>query len=98
MNDGKELKDDVVRHMQERIKNVLTTLNTYRMQHPTEMRIEHIMGQIERIDDALERNERLTFRELQDLDFSLTEGTSLEQDEHLGRELYSIKNFADNNF
>lgn len=83
--------------MSERIRNVLTTLNTYRMEHPEEVRIEHIMTQLESVERAIENDERLTYRQKQDLDFALTEGSSLEENEHLGRELYSIRNFAENN-
>ncbi|CAN5680643.1 hypothetical protein BH11PAT2_BH11PAT2_07780 [soil metagenome] len=88
--------DDAIEQMQERITNVLTMLNTYRSQNLEDMRIESIMTQLERVQEKIEDNEHFTHREIQDLDFSLTEGSPIESNESLGRELYSIRNFIDN--
>jgi hypothetical protein len=88
--------DDAIEQMQERITNVLVVLNKYRAQHLEDARIESIMTQLERVQEKMEEKEHFTHREIQDLDFSLTEGSPIENNESLGRELYSIRNFINN--
>ncbi|MEO6536839.1 MAG: hypothetical protein ABIT47_04035 [Candidatus Paceibacterota bacterium] len=88
--------DDAIEQMQERITNVLVVLNKYRAQNLEDARIESIMTQLERVQEKMDEKEHFTHREIQDLDFSLTEGSPIENNESLGRELYSIRNFIDN--
>lgn len=99
------MKDaDGARQMQERIRNVLTTLNRYRAQHLENARIEWIMTQLEQVDDLLDAERSgdkgawLTHQELRELDLHHIEGTPLEGNEPLGRELQSIRNFVENRF
>lgn len=87
--------DDTVRQMQERIQNVLTTLNKYRAQNLEDRRIEAVMTQLEDIAHKLEEGESFSYQELRELDFTLIEGTPLETNESLARELYSIRNFVE---
>lgn len=87
--------DDVIRQMQERIRNVLTTLNRYRAQNLEDRCIESIMTQLEDIQRKMEEGESFTHQELRELDFSLIEGTPLEGSESLARELFSIRNFVE---
>lgn len=88
-------KDDAYVQMEERIKNVLTTLNRYRAADLTNRRIESIMSQLERVSEALENRENFSHAELRDFDFNLIEGLPFEDDENLSRELYSIRNFIE---
>lgn len=88
-------KDDTYVQMDERIRNVLTTLNNYRSQDIENRRIESIMTQLELIVDVLDERENFTHAQLRDFDFSLIEGTPFEEDENLARELYSIRNFIE---
>jgi hypothetical protein len=88
-------KDDAYVQMDERIRNVLTTINRYRAQNLEDRRIESIMTQLEEVADSL--NERVSFShtQLRGFDFNLIEGTPFEYDENLSRELYSIRNFIE---
>jgi hypothetical protein len=88
-------KDDTYNQMDERILNVLTTLNRYRTQDLENRRIESIMTQLERVSDVLDARENFSHTELREMDFSLIEGTPFENDESLTRELYSIRNFIE---
>jgi hypothetical protein len=88
-------KDDTYVQMEERIRNVLTSLNKYRSQNLENARIESIMTQIEQAADTLGDRANFSHAQLRDFDFSLTEGTPLEHDENLNRELYSIRNFIE---
>lgn len=88
-------KDEVYVQMNERITNVLTTLNKYRAVDLDNRRIESIMGQLERVAEALEQRENFTHKELRDFDFNLIEGLPFEHDQNLARELYSIRNFIE---
>lgn len=88
-------KDDAYVQMDERIKNVLTTLNRYRAADLSNRRIESIMSQLERVAETLENRENFTHAELRDFDFNLIEGLPFEEDENLSRELYSIRNFIE---
>lgn len=88
-------KDDTYTQMDERIRNVLTTLNRYRAADLENRRIESIMTQLERVADILDARENFTHAELRDFDFSMVEGLPFEDDENLTRELYSIRNFIE---
>lgn len=88
-------KDDTYVQMNERIKNVLTTLNRYRAADLDNRRIESIMTQLERVTDVLDERENFTHAELRNFDFSLIEDLPFENDENLTRELYSIRNFIE---
>lgn len=88
-------KDDAYRQMDERIRNVLTTLNRYRAQNLEDRRIESIMTQLEDVAHALTERESFTHTQLRDFDFSLIEGLPFEDDANLARELYSIRNFIE---
>lgn len=88
-------KDDAYVQMNERIRNVLTTLNRYRAQDLGNRRIESIMSQLEQVLETLENRESFTHAQLRDFDFNLIEGLSFEYDENLSRELYSIRNFIE---
>ena len=81
--------------MEERIRNVLTAVNRYRTQDLENRRIESIMSQLERVAETLEERESFTAAELREFDFSLIEGLPFEHDQHLTRELYSIRNFIE---
>ncbi len=87
--------EDTYAQMDERIKNILTTLNRYRSENLENVRIESIMTQLELVADALDERESFTHAQLRDFDFSLIEGTPFEDDENLSRELYSIRNFIE---
>lgn len=88
-------KDDTYVQMDERIRNVLTTLNRYRAENLEDRRIESIMTQLESVVDTLNERESFSHGQLRDFDFSLIEGTPFEDDENLSRELYSIRNFIE---
>lgn len=88
-------KDDAYVQMDERIRNVLTTLNRYRAQDLENRRIESIMTQLERVIEILEARENFSHAELRDFDFARVEGMPYEGDENLARELYSIRNFIE---
>ncbi len=88
-------KDAAYTQIDERITNVLTVLNRYRAQHLENARIESFMTQLEAVAEALSERRSFTHAELRDFDFSLIEGTPFEHDEHLARELYSIRNFIE---
>jgi hypothetical protein len=88
-------KDDAYLQIEERIRNVLTTINRYRAADLENRRIESIMTQLEQVADALESREGFSHAQLRDFDFSLIEGLPFEQDENLSRELYSIRNFIE---
>lgn len=92
----KEMHDEVAEQMLERIGNVLAQLQSYRAQHLDDARLEDILTQLEHIEKVIEEKGRLEYREKLALDFHLTEDTVIEGNEHLSRELYSIKNFAEN--
>jgi hypothetical protein len=88
-------KDEaLVLQMQERVKNVLVTLNKYRMRFPDNVQIESTMTQLELVLDHLESNEWLTFEQKEAFNFNIVSGTPLEMDESLMNELYSIRNYA----
>jgi hypothetical protein len=86
--------EDLVQQMQLRVKNVLVTLNTYRVRYPSEASIESIMTQLELVEEHLESNEWLTFEQKEAFNFNSVSGTPLEADESLVNELYSIRNYA----
>ena len=88
-------KDDTYAQMDERIKNVLTTLNRYRAQDLENRRIESIMTQLEKVVDTLDARENFGHSQLRDFDFNQIEGMPFEDDENLSRELYSIRNFIE---
>lgn len=88
-------KDDTYAQMDERIRNVLTTLNSYRARDIENRRIESIMTQLEAVVDRLNERENFSHAELRDFDFSQIEGMPFEDDENLARELYSIRNFIE---
>jgi hypothetical protein len=88
-------KDDAYVQMDERIRNVLTTLNSYRAKNLEDRRIESIMTQLESVADTLAERETFTHAQLRDFDFSLIEGAPFENNENLVRELYSIRNFIE---
>lgn len=88
-------KDDTYAQMDERIQNVLTTLNRYRSQDLENRRIESIMTQLENIVDTLNARENFGHAQLRDFDFNQIEGMPFEDDENLSRELYSIRNFIE---
>lgn len=88
-------KDDAYVQMNERIKNVLMTVNRYRAQDLENRRIESIMTQLEKVMEVLESRENFTHAQLRDFDFSLIEELPFEDDENLSRELYSIRNFIE---
>jgi hypothetical protein len=88
-------KDDAYVQIEERIRNVLTTLNRYRADDLENRRIESIMTQLELVADRLDSREDFSHVELRDFDFSLIEGAPFEEDENLSRELYSIRNFIE---
>jgi hypothetical protein len=88
-------KDDTYIQMEERIRNVLTAINRYRAQNLENTRIESVMTQLEQVSEILEERESFSHAQLRDFDFSLTEGSPLEADENLNRELYSIRNFIE---
>ena len=92
----KELHDEVAEQMLERVGNVLGQLQKYRAEHLEDRRLEDILTQLERIEMLITEKGRLEYREKLALDFHLTEDTVLEGNEHLSRELYSIKNFVEN--
>jgi hypothetical protein len=85
-----------VRQVQERIRNVLGTLNRYRAQHLENARIEWIMTQLEQISELLGTDRWLTHQELRELDFHQVEGTPLEGNVPLERELQAIRNLVEN--
>jgi hypothetical protein len=97
-------KDDSDRQIQERIRNALTTLNSYRAKDIGNARIEWVMTQLERIDELLDsdsssdKNVWLTHQDLRELDFQHVEGTPYENNTQLERELQSIRNFVENRF
>jgi hypothetical protein len=88
-------RDDAYVQMEERIRNVLTTINRYRAQHLENRRIESIMTQLEEVRDTLAARESFSHAVLRDFDFSLIEGLPFENDQNLSRELYSIRNFIE---
>jgi hypothetical protein len=83
--------------MLERIGNVLAQLQAYRAQHLDDVRLEDILTQLELVEQLIEEKGRLEYREKLALDFQLVEDSVLEGNEHLARELYSIRNFVENN-
>ncbi|KND51583.1 MAG: hypothetical protein AB202_03395 [Parcubacteria bacterium C7867-007] len=93
----KEMHDEVVEQMLERIGNALGQIQKYRASHLDNPRLEDILTQLERVEQVIEEKGRLEYREKLDLDFHLIEDTPLEGNSHLGRELYSIKNFTEHN-
>lgn len=88
-------KDDTYVQMEERISNVLTALNRYRALDLENRRIESIMSQLEHLAEALENRENFSAEQLRDFDFQLIEGLPFEHDQHLARELFSIRNFIE---
>ncbi len=92
----KEMHDEVVEQMLERVGNVLTQLQSYRAQHLDDARLEDILTQLEHVQAVIQENGRFEYREKLALDFNLIEDSVLEGNEHLGRELYSIRNFVEN--
>ena len=92
----KEMHDEVAEQMLERIANVLAQLQTYRAQHLDDVRLEDILTQLEQVEEVIKEKGRFEYREKLALDFQLLEDSVLEGNEHLGRELYSIKNFVEN--
>lgn len=92
----KEMHDEVAEQMLERVGNVLAQLQAYRAQHLDDARLEDILTQLEFVEQAIEEKQRFEYKEKLALDFHLTEDSVLEGNEHLARELYSIKNFVEN--
>lgn len=93
----KELHDEVAEQMLERIANALGQIQKYRAEHLDDRRLEDILTQLERIEHVIKEKERLDYKEKLNLDFHLTEDSVLEDNSHLSRELYSIKNFVEHN-
>ncbi len=85
-----------MQEMIERITNVLTTLNTYRMSDPMNAQIESVMNQLEMIRDYIQQGKHLTVSQQHELDFNIVANTPLENDEALSTELQSIRSFAAN--
>lgn len=82
--------------MLERIRNVLTQLNNYRAKDIENRRIEGIMTELERIEALLQEDDGwLSASEMRALDFHLIEGTPMERNEGLQRELYAIRNYIE---
>jgi hypothetical protein len=92
----KEMHDEVAEQMLERVSNVLAQLQAYRAQHLDDPRLEDILTQLEFVEQAIEEKQPFEYREKLALDFNLIEDSVLEGNEHLGRELYSIRNFVEN--
>ncbi len=92
----KEMHDEAAEQMLERVGNVLAQLQAYRAQHLDDARLEDILTQLEFVEQAIEQKQRFEYREKLALDFNLIEDSVLEGNEHLGRELYSIRNFVEN--
>ncbi|MDB5265329.1 MAG: hypothetical protein JWM39_42 [Parcubacteria group bacterium] len=92
----KEMHDEVAEQMLERIANVLVHLQAYRAQHLDDPRLEDILTQLEYVEEKIEEKGRFEYKEKLALDFHLTEDSVIEGNEHLSRELYSIKNFVEN--
>lgn len=92
----KELHDEVAEQMLERIENVLNTLQMYRVQHLDDVRLEDILTQLERVHEVIGEKGRFEYREKIAFDFNMIEDSVLDGNEHLGRELYSIRNFVEN--
>jgi len=92
----KEIHDEVAEQMLERIANVLGQIQKYRAEHLDDRRLEDMLTQLERVEHVIKEKGRLEYREKIALDFHLTEESVLEDNEHLTRELYSIKNFVEN--
>lgn len=92
----KEMHDEVAEQMIERIENVLNTLQMYRVQHLDDARLEDILTQLERVHAVIEEKEHFEYREKIAFDFNMIEDSVLDGNEHLGRELYSIRNFVEN--
>lgn len=90
------MAEDIERDMIERITNVLTDLNTYRMRDPMNAQIESVMTQLEMIRDYIKEGRHLTVAQQHDLDFNIVANTPLEEDERLSTELQSIRSFAYN--
>ncbi len=82
--------------MRDRITNVLTDLNTYRMRYPMNAQIESVMTQLDMIREYIDTGKHLTLQQQHDLDFNIVANTPLENDERLSTELQSIRNFAAN--
>jgi hypothetical protein len=80
----------------ERIRNALTQLNNYRAKDLDNRRIEGIMTELERIETLLQEEDGwLSASEMRALDFHLLEGTPMERNEGLERELYAIRNYVE---
>jgi len=92
----KEIHEEAAEQMHERIGNVVTQLQAYRAQHLEDTRLERMLTQLELIDLLIAERGHLEYRQKQALDFHLIEGSVLEGNEFLERELYSIRNFVEN--
>ncbi len=88
--------DQSIVSMKERVRDALIALAQYRTDHPEDPKMESIMTQLEFVQEAIESEKSLTHAQKNALDFNLVEGTPLEHDEDLTRELYSIRNYAMN--
>jgi hypothetical protein len=82
--------------MQERVRNALIAINGYRATRLEDARLESILTQLEHVQTALEESTYFSFSEIRGFDFHITEGTPLEGNEPLTRELYSIRNYVEN--
>ena len=82
--------------MQERVRNALVAINSYRATRLEDARLESMLTQLEHVETALEENSHFSFSEIRGFDFHITEGTPLEGNEPLTRELYSIRNYVEN--
>jgi hypothetical protein len=92
----KEMHDEVAEQMLERISNVLTQLQSFRAKHLGDPRLEDILTQLEQVEEVIREKGHFEYRNKLALDFNLIEDSVLEGNEHLGRELYSIRNFVEN--
>jgi len=82
--------------MLERIRNALTALNNYRSKDLENRRIEYVMTQLEHIEELLQEEDAwLSASDVRALDFHLIEGTPMENNENLKRELYAIRNYVE---
>jgi hypothetical protein len=75
---------------------VLGQLQKYRVEHLDDRRLENILTQLERVEQMIEEKGHFEYREKIGFDFNLIEDSVLDGNEHLARELYSIRNFVEN--
>jgi hypothetical protein len=82
--------------MQERIKNALISINHYRATRLEDVRLESMLTQIELVESAIENDTYFSAGDIRSFDFHIVEGTPIEGNEALTRELYSIRNYVEN--